>query len=128
MSTLLYRLGSWSARHGWRVLLSWLLLVVAVTALAQAAGGELSDDLSIPGTETQQATDLLEERFAAFAGGSATVVFHVEEGVNDPAAVPIIEATLDRVRELPHVVAVSNPLAPESAAQVSADGTIAYAD
>lgn len=109
--------------------MSWVLIAAAVIGLAQSAGGSFVDNLTIPGSETQRATDLLRARFPAFAGGSAQVVFQARGGtIGDPANADAIRATLDRVRALPDVLAVSDPLAPAGSAQVSPDGTIAYAD
>ncbi len=129
MFRLLDRLGRAAVRRRRLVVMSWLLIVVVVIGLARSAGGSFVDDPTIPGSETQRATDLLRDRFPAFAGGSAQVVFHAREGtIGDPTNAAAIEATLDRVRALPDVLVVSDPLAPAGSAQVSPDGTIAYAD
>lgn len=129
MSRLLDHLGRCTVRRRRWVVLAWLLIAVVAIGLARSAGGSFVDDPTIPGTETQRATDLLSERFPAFAGGSAQIVFHARGGtVADPANAAAIETTLARVRALPDVLVVSDPLAPEGRAQVSQDGTIAYAD
>ncbi len=129
MSRLLDRLGRAAVQFRRWVLVSWLLLALGIFGLAQSAGGTFVDDPTIPDSETQRATDLLSARFPAFAGGSAQIVFHAIDGTIDTAAnAAAIEATLDRVRALPDVLAVSDPLSPEGSAQISQDGTIAYAE
>src|SRR5262245_15815781 len=80
MSLFLYRLGRVCARRRGLVLSLWGLAAAGIVALAAVAGGSLGDDISIPGSETDAATALLKERFPAFAGGSATVVFRGEPG------------------------------------------------
>ena len=85
MSRLLYRLGSATARHPWRVISVWVVLVAAMAALAGAAGGAMHDNYNLPGTGSQQATDLLRDRFPALAGADARVVVHADSGKVDQA-------------------------------------------
>jgi len=63
MSTLLYTLGHRIARHRWKVLIAWCLLAAAAFAVAGVAGGQLVNDYSIPGTESQRGIDTLAQRF-----------------------------------------------------------------
>jgi len=62
--------------------------------------------------EAQKAADELEESFPAQAGGSATLVFSVENGsLRSQANTDAIDASLAEVARLDHVVSVSDPLA-----------------
>ena len=79
MTQLLYRLGRSSVRHRRRVLGAWLGALVVVAVLASAAGGETTESLTIPGTESQEAADLLEERFPGAGGAEAVLVFAAAE-------------------------------------------------
>ena len=129
MSNGLYRLGSWVAVHRRVVVVSWLVGVLALVGLNRTIGGAAVDDFAVPGVESQQATDLLEEEFPARSGATAMVVFHAPEGaVNDPARPELAEgvaASIDAVRGLDHVLEVTEPLAgPRS---VSPDGSTAFA-
>ena len=63
MSNVLYRWGRSAARHPWRMLGAWLIVVLGVVALRSAVGGNPSDNFTIPGTEAQRGIDLLDERF-----------------------------------------------------------------
>ena len=56
MSRFLHRLGGASARHPWRVIAGWLLAMVAVFGLAAGFGGTLTDDYTIPGSDSQAAS------------------------------------------------------------------------
>ena len=129
MTLALYRLGRWCARHRWPVIALWVVAAL-VTAGAAARWGEASSEsIEIPGTESQRAIDLLEERFPEAAGGRARVVFATDEGkVTDPAPRSGIEGTLDQIRVLPHVTQVIDPFGPAAAFLVSDDGRIAFAE
>jgi len=125
MSTFLYRLGKFSVRHRALVLIGWLAVLFTVAIGSVAAGGETSSEFSIPGTESQQAFDLLDERFADQAGTSARVVFATEDGSPIANARMAVEDTLAEASQLPGVIAVSNPFDDDT---IGTDRTIAYAD
>ncbi|GAA2085989.1 MMPL family transporter [Streptomyces albiaxialis] len=118
----LARLAFWAQRHRWTALLLWVLVVGAITVGAQGAGSDYRNDFSLPGTDSQAATDLLEKHGSAQAGDSVSVVF---EGDDLPGERAAVERTLDRVRGLPSVTGVRSPYGDRSA--VSPDGDIAYA-
>ncbi|NKZ05008.1 MMPL family transporter [Actinomadura latina] len=115
MSRLLYRLGRAAALRPWRFIVVWLALVAAAAGFAGAAGGALHDDYTLAGTGSQQATDLLRERFPALSGADARVVVHAKSGTVDRAR---LAAAAGELRKLPHVSEVSPP-------QPSPDGATA---
>ncbi len=124
MSNFLYRVGRACTRHRWRVLITWLVLVVAVVAIGKIAGGTFTDRIAIHGTESQRTIDLLQSTFPAQAGGSAQVVFHTPVGtLSDEASAGALATALDRLAAVAHVVAP----APGATLQRSADNTIALA-
>ncbi|HEY8482050.1 MAG TPA: MMPL family transporter, partial [Spirillospora sp.] len=115
MSRLLYRLGKAAALRPWRFIGVWVVVVAAAAGLAGVAGGALHDDYTLKGTGSQQATDLLRERFPALSGADARVVVHARSGTVDRAA---LDAAAAKLRTLPHVSAVDPP-------RPSPDGTTA---
>jgi RND superfamily putative drug exporter len=127
MSVFLYRLAHWSVRRRRIVLAAWLLALVGTVALAIAAGGENSDTFEMPGTESQEAIDLLDERFPSESGSTARVVFATDDGssLDDPAHAAAIGAMLDEVARGPDVTAVADPF---TEGAISSDGTIGFAD
>ena len=116
MALLLGRLAAAAATHWKRSLALVAVVLVAIGGLA-AAGGTFTDDFRTPGTESQAAYDLLEERFPAAAGDTATLVFSASEGRVPGDA---MREALAQVAGQPNVTGVSEP-------QVSRDGSVGYA-
>ncbi|MEF2977190.1 MMPL family transporter [Subtercola sp. YIM 133946] len=129
MATLLYRIGRFSYRHSWQIVVAWFLVLVAILGGGVALGGSTVNTFSIPGTESQQALDKLSAVFPAAAGASAQVVFEVPDGqtVNDAANKAAITATTDAIAKIDHVSSVIDPYSQYAANAISKDGTIAYA-
>ena len=67
------------AGHPVRTLVVWVTTFVAVVLSANLFGGTLVNEFTIPGSETQSAVDLLEEKFPERAGDAAQIVFTDEE-------------------------------------------------
>ncbi|GAA2137511.1 MMPL family transporter [Streptomyces synnematoformans] len=127
MATFLYRIGRWSFRRRRLVLRVWLgALLLAIAGAAVAPAGE-EEDLSMPGTESQQAFDLLDERFpdGNSQGAEARLVFQAPDGQRVTAAEhrAAVEDTLGSLAAGDQVESATDPY--ETGA-VSKDGTIAY--
>ncbi|MFJ8631911.1 MMPL family transporter [Streptomyces sp. NPDC093568] len=116
-------LAGWAQRRRWAALLIWVAVLVAVTLGSQAAGSAYKNDFSLPGTDSQAATDLFTKHGSAQAGDSVDIVLKDSQGID--AAKAVVEKTLAEVERLPGVAEVRSPYA--DAAAVSEDGTIAYA-
>ncbi|MEU5703664.1 MMPL family transporter [Streptomyces aurantiacus] len=127
MATILYRIGRWAFRRRRLVGGVWLgALLVAVLAAAVAPAGE-EEDLSMPGTESQKAFDLLDERFpeSNSQGADARLVFQAPDGQRvtareNKAAVEDTLGSLDGGSQ------VGSTTDPYETGAVSEDGTIAY--
>jgi putative drug exporter of the RND superfamily len=128
MTQRLYRLGIWAATHRRRVVVAWLVIVLAVVVLARGIGGDFSEEFSIPGSESKQAQEMLTEDFPEQSGGSARLVFHAPDGtLRDGDTGPAVEMTLATVADVPDVRLVGNPL-DGVGGTLSEDETIGYAD
>jgi putative drug exporter of the RND superfamily len=68
------------ATHPWRVVLTWVGIIVALIVLVVAVGGSLKDEFEIPGSDTQRATDLIESEFVEEQGGVLNLVFAAPPG------------------------------------------------
>src|ERR671923_87883 len=127
MANRLYTLGGWAYEHRRRVVALWAMVLVGVIAAAMAFGGKTNDKFEVPGTESQEAQQLLEEKYPAASGTYARLVFKAPEGekLTDAENREGIEATLHKAAKSEDVMSVTNPY--ETGA-ISKDGTIGYAD
>src|SRR5262245_55152320 len=127
MATYLYRLGTWAFTHRWRVLGVWIVVLVAVGASAVAFAGETNNKFEVPGTESQRAQALLEEKFPGTGGASARVVFVAPKGekLTDPDN---RAAVMDSVALAKGAADVHSVADPYSAGARSKDGRIGFAD
>ncbi len=127
MATILYWVGRWSFRRRRLVAGLWLgAVVVAVVAGATAPAGE-EEDISMPGTESQQAFDLLDERFpqSNSQGAEARLVFQAPDGQRVTAD-EYQTAVEDAIGSLDGGDQVAGVADPYEEGTVSDDGTIAY--
>ncbi len=111
------------------VLVSWLVLLIGLSALAKSAGGAFNDDFRLPGSESQAAFDLLKAKgFQNRSGFGGQVVVSAPQGVNQPLVRQRLEQLFAAIeREVPAAKIVS-PYTPGNGQQISRDGTIAYAE
>jgi putative drug exporter of the RND superfamily len=123
---MLERLAKWSYRRRKTMLLIWIVALVGFIGLASTAGGEYSNDFSLPGAESQKAYDLLKEKYPAFSGDTADIVFKAQD-VTDPEVTSTMEALFAKIAKVDLVVAVESPYTEEGARQIAPDGQIAFA-
>ena len=125
---MLERLGRGSARHHWMIIGLWIATIVVLAVVAGRGHGQTRDVFTIPGTESQQAFDLLQERFPAANGTSAQVVFESPSGpLTQPAYVAAINAAVANLEKVPGAAGVLNPTNPALASQISKSQTIGFA-
>lgn len=124
MSLVLARIARWAFLHRRRVLAAWLTLVVATIALAALSGGKTNDDFTIPGTEAQQVTDLLQAKVPQLAGGQMQVVIAAPAGSTMTTQQAEITRVVAALAKLPGVAAARSPFATHL---VSQDDTVAVA-
>ena len=124
---MLERVARWSYRRRWTTLGIWVVALIGSGLLASSIGGDYSNDFSLPGAESQEAYDLLLDRFPAFAGDTADIVFRAEDGVTDPQVQSTLEGLFADLSELDHVIAVESPYTEQGARQIAPDGQIGFA-
>jgi putative drug exporter of the RND superfamily len=118
----------WCVAHRRRVVVAWVAVAVLTTIVAGSAGRQYATNFHLPGTESQQAWDLLTREFRAQSGDADTIVFHVSRGtIASPAVRGAITPLLARVSTFPHVAGVISPYTARGAVQVSPNRMTAFA-
>src|SRR5215203_2211241 len=123
------------ASHPWRVVGSWVGIVVLLVALVATVGGSLRDEFSIPGSDTQKATDLIESEFAAEQGSVLNLVFAAPPGerLDSPQRKAAVQRAIAELKtkefkptkDEAGIESVGNPFSKDT---FSDDGRIAYAE
>ncbi|MEG8276459.1 MMPL family transporter [Streptomyces sp. AHA2] len=128
MAEFLYRVGRLAFRRRWSVVLVWAAVLAAVGLGALKAPGPADEEFSMPGIESQEAFDLMEERFPGTTADSATarVVFIAPDGEKVTAAAHR-QAVEKAVRDLGDGTQVASAADPFRAKTVSRDGSTAFA-
>jgi putative drug exporter of the RND superfamily len=127
MTGLLYRLGHACARWRFVVLGLWVVLIVALVFAAGQAGSRTTNNVTLPGTGSQNATDLLSDRFPSQAYGSNPLVVATDSGkLTDSKYSKAIDSTVKALKKTPHVTAAVSPLSDVGANALSKDKQIGY--
>jgi RND superfamily putative drug exporter len=116
-------LAGWAQRHRWAALVLWVAVLAAITLGSMAAGSAYKNDFSLPGTDSQAATDLFKKHGSDQAGDSVEIVFKDTQGVEGRK--DTVAPMLAKVKGMAGVADVRSPYADASA--VSRNGTIGYA-
>jgi RND superfamily putative drug exporter len=128
MASFLYRLGRFAFRRRWLVLGLWLAVLAATLIGALTLSGKSTDAFRIPGTPSQQAIDLLQERFpqASADGATARVVFAVPDGqqLTSAANKAAVQKVIAQLKQAPQVASVSDPFGDST---INQSGTIGFA-
>jgi len=94
----------------------WVVLAVALVVIGQASGSKTSENLTLPGTGSTQATELLEESLPEQAYGSNPLVLEAPAGtkLTEAKYAKAVEETVKNLEALPDVNSATSPLAKES--------------
>ena len=125
MSTLLFKFGHFASRHPWRIIAAWLVVACSAFVLDMQVGGEADDTFTLPGAESQEAQDLLEEQFPSENAYTSQVVFSSEVRLTDPAHRAVVTKAVGQLAAMPHVLAADDPFDP-SAPMLSPDEHIGF--
>lgn len=128
MATFLYRLGKASYRHAGRVLLGWLVALVAIGGVGFGFAGATDEEFRIPGSESQEAFDRLEAVFPTFAGASAQAVLVAPDGerLSTPSNRLSIIALASAIKDLDGIEEATHPFEEFAEQALSDDATTAY--
>jgi putative drug exporter of the RND superfamily len=122
------RVAAWAIGHRRLVIAGWIIALVVAMGASHAAKPNYINDLTLNGTDSQQAITILHRAFASQAGDlDQIVVSSPRADVADPATQRRVEALLRRVRALPHVTAVGSPYGANPQGLIAADRHTAFA-
>jgi uncharacterized membrane protein YdfJ with MMPL/SSD domain len=128
MTPVLYRLGHFCARHRVLVLTVWVVVSISVIVMARAVGSDTNDDLRLPGTDSQNATNLLSDKFPKQANGSVPIAFRAPEGqkLSNLKYKKPIQRVVKAYSKDPAITKVTGPFSDEGASQLNKKRTIGY--
>lgn len=111
MATWLYRIGEAAARRAWAVSLIWALIIAGVAGAYTAFHGKLSNTFTMPGTQTQQLSDELAQRFPSANRGSDQIILTTGDGtaLTEEQKQAFSAALSALPSEVPSVDAVTDP-------------------
>jgi RND superfamily putative drug exporter len=118
---------TWITGHRKTVIIGWIVALVGVGMIAGSVGSEFNEEFKLPASDSREALDLLESKFPAQSGDTATIVYQADGGVESPPVKRKMESVFAEVEKTPHVSEVASPYEGGGAGAVSKDGKIAYA-
>lgn len=123
MASFLYRIGRSAYLFRWRFIAAWMLLIVGVGTAAATLTQQTSTTFSIPGLESIETQEEMQERFAG-AGSqldapTGTVVIGAPEGstLTDPAVSEDVDAFLADLQGLDFLAGTDALVSPVVAAE-----------
>jgi putative drug exporter of the RND superfamily len=127
MTGPLYHLGRFCSRHHWPIIAVWVAAALALALVGHAAGDRTSDNLTLPGSDSTQATDLLSQKLPDQANGSNPLVLQARTGkLTDSKHEGAVQATVKSLEGTDHVVNVVDPTTDAGSAFLSKDKAIGY--
>jgi putative drug exporter of the RND superfamily len=127
MTGVLYAIARFSVRRRLVVLGVWLVAAIALIAVSHRLGENTSENLSLPGTDSQRATDTLDRSFPDQANGTSPIVLHAHSGkLTEAKYSKAVDQAAEDVAKAPHVASVVNPLTPQGTSALSKDQSTGY--
>jgi RND superfamily putative drug exporter len=128
MTAPLYAIGRFCSRHHYPVIGAWLALAIALVLIGNASGSKTSENLTLPGTGSTTATELLEENLPEQAYGSNPLVIEAPSGkkLTEPKYAAAVNETAKKLEALPDVNSAVSPVTKPGAEFLSKDQTIGY--
>jgi RND superfamily putative drug exporter len=128
MAGVLNRLGRGCVRHHRLVVALWVVAAVAIAVVANSVGRETSNNLRLPGTNSTDATDLLDAELPKQANGTNPVVLEAPQGdkLTSSANRKTVNATVKSLERNHFVRSAVSPLSGEGKDALSKDERIGY--
>lgn len=115
MAKYLYKLGKWAANHKKRVIFGTIGILIIIAVAALSLGPSFSDEMSIPGTESAKAGEVLNKEFSSSdepAPGTVNLVMKAPKNktLESEEVVDAINQTLNEIKKDKSVVSVATPV------------------
>jgi putative drug exporter of the RND superfamily len=122
-----YAVGRFCVRFRWLVIVAWLVVLTTLVTISHVAGERTNDNLSLPGTDSNRASETLTEHFPSNANGSVPLVLHARSGkLTDADYADAIARTTQAYEDDPDVVTAVSPLTPQGKPFLAKDATTGY--
>jgi RND superfamily putative drug exporter len=127
MTGPLYAIGRFCSRHHYPVIAAWVVLAIALLAIGHASGSKTSENLTLPGTDSTTATELLEDNLPEQAYGSNPLVLEATKGkLTEPQYAQPVAEVVKKLEGIHYVNSAVSPLSKEGVAFLSKDQTVGY--
>ncbi len=127
MSGALYRLGHFCVRRRRPVVALWCVFIVGVVAAVVILGAQTSNNLTLPGTGSTKATDLLAKYLPRDQFGTVPIVLVSDSGkLTDSANRKAVNATVKSLAAADGVYKAVSPLSDKGSDALSKDGKTGY--
>lgn len=129
MAKLLYRMGSFIAKHKWTALFSWIILLAIIVGMLAVNSPKFDDDITMNGLKSLDTNDKISKEFHQDSQkASMRIVFHSDKdnGITKKDTKKDIEKALDNIKQDDdYIQNVSNPY---DSGQVNKDKNTAIAE
>jgi RND superfamily putative drug exporter len=127
MTGVLYRIAQFCVRRRFVVAIVWVLAAVVLVGASHRLGDNTNDNLSLPGTDSQRATDLLAKSFPIQSNGTSPIILHAASGqLTDSKYSGAVNTAASDLAKAPHVASVISPLSTQGASALSKDKSTGY--
>jgi RND superfamily putative drug exporter len=127
LSKGLEKLGAFVVRRAPWVVGVWVVIAIGLVLVANSVGRPTNDNLTLPGTGSTQATDLLDKYLPQQANGSVPIVIETKSGnLTSGSNKQAVEDTVKSLSQNKYVSRVLSPYSDAGSGQISKDGKIAY--
>jgi RND superfamily putative drug exporter len=127
MTGVLYRIAQFCVRRRFVVAIVWVLAAVVLVGVSHRLGDNTNDNLSLPGTDSQRATDLLAKSFPVQSNGTSPIILHAPSGqLTDSKYSGAVNTAASDLAKAPHVASVISPLSTQGSSALSKDKSTGY--
>jgi putative drug exporter of the RND superfamily len=117
MTRLLARVADYACRHRRRMVLIWIASAILIIGVGSSLAGEYEADYDTPGSDSEKAGQLAEERFDGYSGQEIYVVWKDDAGADSPGATERVNNFFAEAQQVDNVD-------PPTPIRISEDGTI----